>query len=246
MQNKSIFDISLVDLLEAGSHFGHQVRRWNPKMKPFIWQEKDNVHVFDLAITAKNFKKAAEKLNQIAGEGGKIVFVGTKRQAKDIVLEEAKRCEMPYVVSRWPGGLFTNWDQIKKSIDSLLKLKEDKEQGRLKKYTKKENVVIEKKIIRLERLFGGLEELKGMPQAIFVIDTQREKTAVKEAITRGVPVFAIIDSNSDPDLVDYPIPANDDAVRSIKIITEKIATAVLDGVNKYKKKAKETKNEPSN
>ena len=234
-KKSSIFDVSLVDLLEAGSHFGHQVRRWNPRMKPFIWKAKDNVHIFDLAIMAKKLKEAGEKLSQIVADGGIVVFVGTKRQAKSIMLEEAKRCQMPYVVTRWPGGLFTNWKEIKKRIDHLLKLKEDQEKGEFKKYTKKENVLIERKIQRLERLFGGVSTLKKLPDAIFVVDTVREKTAVKEASSKGIPVFAMIDTNSDPDVVDYLIPANDDAVRSIKIIVTKIADAVIDGINKRKK-----------
>jgi len=238
---KSDFSVSLVDLLKAGSHFGHQVRRWNPKMRPFIWKSKDNVHIFDLAITAEKLNEACQKLSEMVKEGGTVVFVGTKRQARLVVLEEAKRCKMPYVVSRWPGGFFTNWNQLKKSTDLLKSLKKDKAEGKLGKYTKKERVLIDKKITRLERLFGGLLDLKEYPQAIFVVDTQKEKTVIKEAKLKGIPVFALLDSNCDPDVVDYPIPANDDALRSIKLIVSKVADAVIDGLGQRKAPVKTEK-----
>lgn len=228
------FDVSLLDLLEAGSHFGHQVKRWNPRMKPYIWQAKDGVHVFDLAITAQKIKQAAEKMAEVTKNGSKVVFVGTKRQAKAVVIKEAQRCGAFYVASRWPGGLITNWNQISKSIRELEKLKEGQEKGEFKKYTKKENVLIGKKIQRLERLVGGLVGLDKPPDTIFVIDTIREKTAIKEARIKGALVFGIVDSNSDPDMVDFPIPANDDAVRSISLILAKMADAVIFGQNQQK------------
>jgi len=229
------FDTPLVSLLEAGSHFGHQVKRWNPRMRPYIWKAKGGVHIFDLVLTAGKIRHVCQAVEELVKEGGEIIFIGTKRQAKEIIKAEAVRAQMPYVNTRWPGGLITNWKQISKSIKTLNKLNEDKKEGKHDKYTKKENVLIERKIQRLERLFGGLSELKGLPAAIFVVDTLREKTAVKEARLNKIPVFAIIDTNSDPDLVDYPIPANDDAVRSIKLIVTKLADAVVEGRARRKK-----------
>jgi small subunit ribosomal protein S2 len=246
---KSVFDVSLVDLLEAGSHFGHQAKRWNPRMKPYIWKAKDGVHIFDLSITAQKIKEAAEKIAEVVRGGGKIVFVGTKRQAKVVITEEAQRCGAYYVSNRWPGGLVTNWRQISKSIRELEKLKEGQEKGEHNKYTKKENVLIQRKIQRLERLVGGLVGLQKPPDVIFVVDTLREKTAVKEARAKGILVVAMADSNSDPDLIDLLIPANDDAIRSIKLVVSKMADAVIMGQNQTKtapKTNKETKKEAKN
>lgn len=223
----SDFDVSLTELLEAGVHFGHQSRRWNPKMEPFIWQARDGVHVFDLVITAQKLKEACEAAKDLVKKGGKIVFVATKRQAQEIVKEEAERAGMPYVTMRWAGGLLTNWKQIKKTIDRLKELeKQVKDDDFVKKYTKKEIILFKREIARLERLFGGVKDLEKEPEALFIVDTNREKTAVKEANMKGVPVFAIADSNSDPDVITYPIPGNDDAVRSIKILVSKFADCV--------------------
>ncbi|PIS09336.1 30S ribosomal protein S2 [Candidatus Beckwithbacteria bacterium CG10_big_fil_rev_8_21_14_0_10_34_10] len=225
----SNYDIPLKDLLEAGCHFGHQKRRWNPKMDSFIWKEKEGVHIFDLAITAAKLKEACIALRDLVKEGGEVIFIGTKRQAEAVIKEEAKKTGAFYICSRWLGGTITNWDQIKKSLDKLVEMKEKKEKGEYEKYTKKENVLIDRDINRLSRFFEGLIGLKGNPQALFVIDQKREIAAVKEAKSKGIKVFAMLDSNGDPDLVDYPIPANDDAVRSIKLIVEKMAQAVADG-----------------
>ena len=231
--------VSLVDLLEAGSHFGHQVRRWNPKMKPYIWKEQGGVHLFDLAITAQKIKETIALVQDLVKEGQAIVFVGTKRQAKDVVKAEAIRCQMPYVISRWPGGLLTNWDQINKSISDLTAMKKGKAEGMYNKYTKKENILIDRKIVRLERLFGGLTALSERPSTLFIVDTVREKTAVLEARAKGAMVIAIADTNSDPDLIDHLIPANDDALRSIKLILSKVAEAVILGM--AQRKAREDK-----
>lgn len=226
----SSYKVSLKDLLEAGSHFGHQARRWNPKMAPYIWQAKDGVHIFDLVKTASSLEMACLAIRDLVAQGKVVVFLGTKRQAQAIIKEEAEKASMPYVNNRWLGGTITNWEQVKKSIEKLLEMKDKKSKGEYDKYTKKENLLIDKEIVRLTHTVGGLTILKDLPAAIFIIDTKREYAAVKEAKAKGIKVFAIVDSNSDPDLVDYVIPANDDAVRSIKLITAAFALAVIDGL----------------
>ena len=228
-QTKTNDQVPLTELLEAGCHFGHQVRRWNPNMAPYIYTQRDRVHVFDLAITAKKLAEAADFVKKLTARGGKICFVGTKRQARAIVKEEAVKCRMPYVSERWLGGTLTNWQQISKSIKLLKEMKEKQEKGEYKKYTKKENVLIRRKINRLERFLGGLVELDQPPEALFIVDIIREKTALAEANQKGVQVVALVDTNGNPNLVDWVIPANDDAVRSIKLIVAKIAEAAAAG-----------------
>ena len=230
------YTVELTDLLEAGVHFGHQSKRWHPQMAPFIWQARGGIHIFDLLKTQQYLRRACEAVKDLAAEGKTIIFVGTKRQAQQIVKEEAIRCGSPYIVNRWAGGLLTNWGQIKKSIESLIKLKEGQEKGGFKDRTKKERLLIDRKIAQLERLFGGVVDLKGMPEALFVVDAKREKTAVAEARRKKIKVFALIDSNTDPALIDYPIPGNDDAVRSIKLLVETFASAVVDGKELAEKK----------
>ena len=233
--------IELKDLLDAGCHFGHQSQRWNPKMATFLYGVRDGVHIFDLAKTKENLEKAAEFVKNLVAQGGQIIFVGTKRQAKAIIKEEAQRVDMPFVAERWLGGLLTNFDNLKKSIDKLKDLKTKKDSGELKKYTKKENILIDREIARLERFFGGLVDLEGLPSALFVIDVKKEQAALREAVRKEIPVVAVVDSNGDPDLVDWLIPANDDAVGSVKLIVSVIAQAVLAGQEiKKKKKDKET------
>lgn len=219
----------LQELLEAGSHFGHQTRRWNPKMKPYIYAARDGVHVFDLTITAKLLDEACEYIKKTVADGKLVVMVGTKRQAKAIVREEAGKVGAAFIAERWLGGTITNWDEMNKRIKKLRDMKVKKEAGEYKRYTKKENVLINREISRLERFFGGLGDIAAIPEALFVVDTLKEKAAVREAKLRGVKVVAIVDSNSDPDMVDYPIPANDDAVRSIKYIVSRIAAAYAEG-----------------
>lgn len=236
MVKDSIFEVSLKDLLEAGCHFGHQAKRWNPKMAKYIWQAKEGVHIFDLVQTSQNLKTVCLKIRDFVVEGKVIVFIGTKRQAQAIVKEEAIRAEVPYVVTRWLGGMITNWEQIKKSIDKMTGMRQSKEKGEYQKYTKKENVLIDRDISRFGRFFDGLVSLKKPPDALFVVDVNREIAAVREARQKGVVIFAICDSNTDPDLVDWPIPANDDAVRSIKLIVGKVAQAVIEGKKLIKKK----------
>ncbi len=228
------YQVSLEELLEAGCHFGHQGRRWNPKMKPYIYAKKEGVHIFDLEKTAAGLVKAMAFVRDLVGEGKKIVFVGTKRQAADIIKEEATQAGIPYVNMRWLGGTITNWEQIKKGIDRLAELETKKQKGELKIYTKKENVLFDREIDKLNRFVGGLRTLTDLPQAIFVVDVKKEIAAVREARNKGITVIALVDSNADPDLVDYVIPANDDAVRSIKLIVSKLAQAFQDGKNQPK------------
>lgn len=232
-------DISLQELLEAGSHFGHQKRRWNPAMKDFIYGEKDGVHIFDLAKTKAGLEAACEFVENTVRAGGKILFVGTKRQAGDIIKAEAVRVGMPYVSVRWMGGLFTNYSQLSKSIKKMADLKAKRASGELKKYTKKEQLLIDRDIARLEKFFSGVADMNGLPTAIFVVDTHKEEVSVMEAVKMGIPVVGIVDSNSTPNGVDYVIPANDDAVKSIELIIKAVADAVEDG-----KKVKSVEVEP--
>lgn len=222
-------DITLEELLEAGCHFGHQVRRWNPKMAPYIYGSRDGVHIFDLAKTKEGLLAAGSAVRKIAGEGGVILFVGTKRQAKDTVLEAAIRVGMPRVTGRWLGGTLTNFDQIKRSTEKLLEMKKTREAGEYKAYTKHERLLLDRKIDELERKFGGLAGLAKLPDALFIVDTHDEEKTVLEAIRMGIPIIGVVDTNSDPTLIDYPIPANDDAVKSIELIVNCITKAVEEG-----------------
>jgi len=223
------YKIDLKELLEAGCHFGHQSRRWDPKMKKYIYLKRGGVHIFDLGITATKLAEAMGFVRDLVSEKKTIIFLGTKRQASAIVKEEAEKCKTPYVAVRWLGGTITNWEQIKKSLDKLLDLEKKKEAGEFKKYTKRENVLIDREIERLDRFLGGLKKITEPPDAMFVVDVRKEVAAVKEAKMKGIAVVAMVDSNSDPDMVDYVIPVNDDAVRSIKLVVSKIAEAVIDG-----------------
>lgn len=216
-------------LLEAGCHFGHQAKRWHPKMAPYIYAKRDGVHIFDLIITAAQLKKAAEFAYQLGKEGKTLVFVGTKRQAKDIVREEAIQAGAMYIVNRWLGGFISNWDQVFKSIKEMKSIRKGLEDGTYKHYTKKEKLLLQKRIERLDRFFGGVAELKETPNALFVIDVGREKTAISEAKAVDIPVIGMVDSNNDPTNVDFVVPANDDAARSIKYIVHAIAEAYKTG-----------------
>lgn len=236
--------ISLKDLLEAGCHFGHQAQRWHPKMKDYLFGVRDGIHIFDLAKTKEYLDETVDYVEKLTKEGGTIVFIGTKRQAEAVIQEEARKAGMPFVSERWMGGIITNWEQIKKSIERLLEMKEKREKGEYKKYTKREQLLLDREIAKLEKFFGGLVDLKNLPEAIFVVDIKKEIAAVREANKKGIPIVAIVDSNSDPNLVDYVIPANDDAVGSIKLIVSAIAEAAKKGKEtwekKEKKKTKET------
>lgn len=222
-------DVSLKDLLEAGSHFGHQVNRWNPKMQPYIYGSREGVHIFDLVKTKEGLEKAGEFLKGVSSKGGIILWVGTKRQSQDLIKEAAGKVGSPSIVQRWIGGLLTNFEQVKKSVDRMTDLKSKKATGQLAHYTKKENLLIDREVSRLEKFFGGLVGLTKMPDALVVVDTHREKTAVLEAVRVGVPVVGIVDSNADPSLVTYGIPANDDAVQSIGFIINYLVESVVEG-----------------
>jgi len=238
------YTVSLKDLLEAGCHFGHQARRWNPKMEKYIYVKREGVHIFDLGITAERLAEAMEEVRDLVADYKQVVFVGTKRQAAAIIKEEAEKVGAPYVAVRWLGGTITNWDQINKSIKKLTDYTEKKEAGEFKKYTKKENLLIDREINRLDRFLGGLKDIKEIPAAVFVIDVKKEHAVIKEAKMKGVKVIGVVDSNADPDGVDFVIPANDDAVSSIKLIVEKMTEAYADGkALQGKVKSKEAKKE---
>ena len=220
---------TLLELLQAGVHFGHQKGRWHPKMKDFIFTERGGVHIIDLEKTVERLQIATDFIKETAQRGGVILFVGTKRQGQKIIEKYALACGMPYISERWIGGLFTNFSNVNKLIKKYKELTEKKESGALEKYTKKEQVEFNKEIEKLKKLVGGLAELKKIPEAIFVLDVKKEKTAVAEARKRKIPIVAFCDTNINPDLIDYPIPANDDAVKSIEIIVGLIAEAVNEG-----------------
>lgn len=230
-------DVSLKELLEAGSHFGHQARRWNPAMKSYIYAHREGIHIFDLVKTKTGLDEACEYLKGIAAEGGKILFVGTKRQAVGIVKAEAEKVGMPYVTLRWLGGMLTNFEQIHKSGRRLETLKDQRAKGELKKYTKYEQLQIDREIAKLERFLGGVAGLNRLPEAMFVVDTHREEVAVREGVRMHVPVVGMVDTNGDPTLVNYVIPINDDAVNSIKIVVEAVGKAIAEGLQKTEKPA---------
>ena len=232
---------SMQDLLEAGVHFGHQVRRWNPKMKQYIFAARDGVHVIDLGQTVPKLEEAVNFVEKIGEAGGIIIFLGSKKQARSIVLEEAAKAGAMHVTERWIGGLLTNFEQTSKSLKKLKDLKEKKAAGEFKDRTKKEQLLIDRDITKLTRFYGGVEELAKLPDAIFIIDVKREENACREAKNKGVPVVAICDTNADLTLVDYPIPGNDDAIKSIAIITAAIADAYKSGREKFDKKSAQQK-----
>ncbi len=221
--------ISMKEFLEAGVHFGHQTRRWNPKMKDYIYGERNGIYIIDLQKTLKQFRQAADFVGALAREGKTILFVGTKRQAQEAIAEEAKRSQMYYVNHRWLGGLLTNYSTIKKSIQRLRELDEMANDGRYELLSKKEVQRIERERQHLEQNLAGIKEMPGLPDAVFVVDSNKENIAVREAHKLGIPVVAIVDTNCDPDFVDYVIPGNDDALRSIRLFTSRIADAILEG-----------------
>lgn len=224
---------TMEELLDAGAHFGHQVRRWNPNMEPYIFAQRMGIHVIDLEQTEKLLKEACDFLYKVASEGGQIVFVGTKRQAAEIVRIEANRCGALFITERWLGGTITNYPVIKKNMDKLIDLRQKKASGALEKYTKKEQLLKDREMDKLDKYVGGILNLKGTPAALFVVDARREKTAIKEAKRAKVPVVSLLDTNSNPKLVDYVIPGNDDAIRSIVVIVKAIGDAIEDGYKAY-------------
>jgi small subunit ribosomal protein S2 len=221
-------------LIEAGVHFGHQTKRWNPKMRPFIYGARNGIHIIDLDQTAKMFKRAYEFIVETVGRGGHILFVGTKRQAQDIVIEEAQRAGMYFVTNRWLGGTLTNFRTIKQGLDRLRSLERMKDDGTYEQLPKKEVSRLEKERERLEKYLGGLKSMGSLPHAVFIIDPHQELIAVSEARKLGVPLIAITDTNCDPDVIDYIIPGNDDAIRSIKLICSRVADACVEGAQRRK------------
>lgn len=225
-------EISLKDLLEAGCHFGHQTTRWNPKMKPYIFMARDRIHIFDLVKTKAGLEAATAFAKATASQGGQILFIGTKRQAQDIVREAALKVGMPYITERWIGGLITNWDMLKKRINYLADLKTGMVEGRFKDRTKKENLLITRKITKMGRIFGGVSNLTGIPAAVFIADAKKEIAAVREANGRGVKVMAIVDTNANPEGIDFVIPANDDATKCLELIIGSVTEAIVEGLKR--------------
>lgn len=222
--------VSMKDLLEAGVHFGHRTRRWNPKMRPFIFTERSGVHIIDLQQTMVRLNDYAPMIRELVARGGTILFVGTKRQAQASIQQEADRCNMPYINQRWLGGTLTNWVTIKQRIDYLLQMERRIDAGEFNKLSKKERLTIQREVEKLNRRIGGLKTMSRPPSIVFVVDTNLESLAVIEANKLKIPVIAMVDTNSNPDLVDYPIPSNDDAIRAVKLIVSVIADAVEEGL----------------
>lgn len=221
--------VAMKELLEAGVHFGHQVKRWHPKMKKYIFGERNGIYIIDLQKTLKGLEDAYNFIKNVAMTGAPILFVGTKKQSQDAIQEEAKRCGTFYVNQRWLGGMLTNFSTIKKSIEKLKKLETMKEDGTLNRHTKKEATAFEKERERLDKNLSGIKDMPSLPGALFIVDPKKERIAVHEAKKLSIPIVAIVDTNSDPDEIDYVIPGNDDAIRAIKLITSKIADAVIEG-----------------
>ncbi len=221
--------ISMKALLESGVHFGHRTNKWNPRMKPYIFTERNGIHIIDLQQTVKLLNQAYALIRDTAAAGGSILFVGTKRQAQDTVKEEAERCGMPYVTERWLGGMLTNWSTMHARIDELDRLEQLRDSGEISRLTKKEGLLIQREIDRLLIRLSGVRKMKGRPELIFIVDVGREDAAVHEANLLNIPVIALVDTNCDPKGVDYVIPSNDDAIRAIKLLVAKVADAVLEG-----------------
>jgi small subunit ribosomal protein S2 len=217
-------------LLEAGVHFGHQTQRWDPRMRPYIFTERNGIHIIDLQQTVQYLNRACDFVRDLVASGKTIVFCGTKRQAQESVEAEAKRCLMPYVNNRWLGGTLTNFATIQSRIDHLVRLEDSKARGEFDRLSKKENLKIDKEIERLNRHFGGVKEMTSLPGAVFIVDTTAERIAVAESNRVGIPIVALVDTNGNPDEIDYPIPANDDAIRAVRLVTSRMADTVLEGL----------------
>jgi len=222
--------VTMKALLETGVHFGHRTRRWNPKMKPYIFTERNGVHIIDLQQTITAIGRFYELIRDTVGAGGTVLFVGTKRQAQETIAQESQRCGMPYVNQRWLGGTLTNWRTIRQRIDYLLNLEARRDRGDFERLTKKESLDLQRQIEKLNNRLGGIREMRNLPDVLYVVDVRRETTAVAEANKLNIPILAIVDTNCDPDPIDYVIPANDDAIRAIKLLTSTIADAVLEGI----------------
>ena len=221
--------VSMKQLLEAGVHFGHQTRRWNPKMAKYIFTERNGIYIIDLQKTVKKLDEAYNFVRDIAAEGGSVLFVGTKKQAQDSVREEAQRCGMHYVNARWLGGMLTNFRTIRRRIDRMAQINKMREDGTFEMLPKKEVAKLELELEKLEKFLGGVKEMEQLPKAMFIVDPRKERIAVSEARKLNIPIVAIVDTNCDPDEIDYVIPGNDDAIRAVKLIAGAMADAVLEG-----------------
>ena len=227
--------VTMKELLEAGVHFGHQTRRWNPKMKPFIYHERNGIYIIDLHATLRLVETAAEFVRGVAAEGGTVLFVCTKRQGQESVQEAADKCGMPFVTQRWLGGMLTNWQTMRSRIAYLQELTDAKERGEWSRLTKKEALRLDREREKLENSLGGIKHMNGAPDVVFIVDTKREETAVAEAEKLGIPIVAVIDTNCDPEPIDYPIPGNDDAIRAIRLFASIVAESVLDGQMEFQR-----------
>ena len=221
--------VSMKALLETGVHFGHRARKWNPKMKPYIFTERNGIHIIDLQQTIVYLDEIYNLVRETVADGGSVLFVGTKRQAQETIASEALRSQMPYVNQRWLGGTLTNWRTVRSRLETMKRLERQLEEGVFDQLTKKERLLLDRKMEKLELRFGGMRNMTRLPDLLFVVDTRREETAVKEANSLKIPVIALVDTNCDPDEVDYVIPGNDDAIRAVKLIASKIADAIIEG-----------------
>ncbi len=231
--------VTVQDLLEAGVHFGHQTRRWNPKMKPYIFMERNGIYIIDLYKTAAMLEEAEKAVRKVIRQGRSVLFVGTKRQAKDIVTECAESSSMFYINERWFGGMLTNFQTIRRRADHLDDLDKMKEDGKFQLFEKKERMLMDKKAAKLDKVVCGIRKMRELPGLIFVVDTRKEHLAIKEANRLNIPVVGLVDTNSDPDPIDFPIPANDDAIRSIRLITQTLTDAITEEREMLKKKKSE-------
>ncbi|HMN69355.1 MAG TPA: 30S ribosomal protein S2 [Bdellovibrionales bacterium] len=230
--------ITMKDMLDAGVHFGHQTQRWNPKMKPYVYTDRGGIHIIDLQKSVVSAKNAAEFVAKVAADGGRMIFVGTKKQAVEPIKEAAAKCGQYYVTKRWLGGMLTNFQTIKTSIDRLKKIDQMREKGELDFFSKKERARMEKEYVRLLDYLDGIRDMKDTPSVMFVVDLNKEHIAVAEAKSLGIPVVGIADTNVDPEAIDYPIPGNDDAIRSIKLFANLVAEAFLEGSKKWQEKVR--------
>jgi len=222
------------DLLDAGVHFGHLTRKWNPNMAPYIYMERNGIHIINLYKTVAKLEEASEALKKIAASGRKILFVATKKQAKDIVAEKAGKANMPYITERWPGGMLTNFVTIRKAVKKMAAIDRMKQDGTFNTLSKKERLAVDRQRAKLEKNLGSISDMNRLPGAVFIVDTLREHIAVKEALKLKIPIFAMVDTNSDPRVVNFPIPANDDASKSIEKILETVTNAVIEGLQERK------------
>jgi small subunit ribosomal protein S2 len=232
-------NITMKELLEAGAHFGHQTRRWNPKMKPYIYGARNGIYIINLQLTLQMYNRAFAFIRDVRARGKSILFVGTKRQAQDIVQEEARRCGQFFVNHRWLGGTLTNLKTIKQSVERLKRYEALKERGYYSALTKKEGLKLEKERVKLEKSLGGIKDMDRLPGALFIIDAKRERIAIHEAALLGIPAVSLVDTNSDPDNIPYVIPSNDDAIRSVRLFASRIADAILEGEQMFEKTVRE-------